>query len=85
MSNTENQGAKFLADVHYYYDKAAAFTNLPVGLLEQIKTANSIYEMHFPVKNGDKIEVIQGIRVQHSQHKLPAKGGIRFSEFVDIE
>ncbi len=85
MSHTENQGAKFLADVHFYYDKAAAFTNLSDGLLEQIKTANSIYEMHFPVKNGDKIEVIQGIRVQHSHHKLPAKGGIRFADTVDIE
>jgi glutamate dehydrogenase (NAD(P)+) len=85
MNPIEGHGSKFLGDVHHYFDKAAAFTNLPAGLLEQIKIANSIYVMHFPVKNGDKIEVIEGIRVQHSHHKLPAKGGIRYAETVDID
>jgi glutamate dehydrogenase (NAD(P)+) len=83
MKPDENHGAKFLADVHYYFDKAAAFTNLSEGLLTQIKVANSVYKMKFPVKIGDKIEVIEGIRVQHSHHKQPTKGGIRFAETVD--
>lgn len=83
MKSVESHGSKFLADVHYYFDKAAQFTNLPEGLLNQIKVANSIYVMRFPIKNGDKIEVIEGIRVQHSHHKQPTKGGIRFAETVD--
>jgi glutamate dehydrogenase (NAD(P)+) len=39
--------------------------------------------MRFPVQldNGD-IEVVEAYRVQHSQHKSPTKGGIRFSEEV---
>jgi len=83
MDPVESHGAKFLADVHYYFDKAASHTNLSEGLLTQIKVANSVYKMKFPVKIGDKIEVIEGIRVQHSHHKQPTKGGIRFAETVD--
>jgi glutamate dehydrogenase (NAD(P)+) len=41
--------------------------------------------MHFPVKIGDKVEVIKAYRVQHSHHKLPCKGGIRFSEMVNLD
>lgn len=76
-------GAKFLADVHYYFDKAAQFTGYEEGLLNQIKVSNSVYKMQFPLKHNGKIEVIEGIRVQHSNHKSPTKGGIRFAETVD--
>jgi glutamate dehydrogenase (NAD(P)+) len=83
MRAFESHGSKFLADVHYYFDKAAQFTKLDEGLLAQIKVSNSVYKMRFPVKIGDRIEVIEGIRVQHSHHKSPTKGGIRFAETVD--
>jgi glutamate dehydrogenase (NAD(P)+) len=85
MDSVESHGSKFLADVHYYFDKAASYTNLSEGLLTQIKVSNSVFKMKFPVKIGDKIEVIEGIRVQHSHHKQPTKGGIRFAETVDEE
>jgi glutamate dehydrogenase (NAD(P)+) len=40
--------------------------------------------MRFPVKMDDgRIEVIEAYRVQHSHHKTPCKGGIRFSEEVN--
>jgi glutamate dehydrogenase (NAD(P)+) len=40
--------------------------------------------MRFPVKMDDgRIEVIEAYRVQHSQHKSPCKGGIRFSVAVN--
>jgi glutamate dehydrogenase (NAD(P)+) len=83
MKSIESHGSKFLADVHYYFDKAASYTKFDQGLLEQIKVSNSIYKMRFPIKIGDKIEVIEAIRVQHSHHKQPTKGGIRFAETVD--
>ena len=31
------------------------------------------------------VQVFEGIRVQHSHHKLPSKGGIRYSVYVDEE
>jgi glutamate dehydrogenase (NAD(P)+) len=67
------------------FDKAAAYTNFDAGILEQIKQCNSLLRLHFPVKIGDKIEVIKAYRVQHSHHKLPCKGGIRFSEMVNLD
>src|SRR4029078_11780417 len=78
-----SHGAIFYNDVLSYFDKAAAFTNLEKGLLEQIKICNSVYKVYFPLEIDGKVQVIEGIRVQHSQHKTPTKGGIRYSQFVD--
>ena len=76
---------KFFEAVEKSFDKAAKFTSWDAGLLEQIKQCNSVYRMFFPVKIGDKIEVIKAYRVQHSQHKSPSKGGIRFSLSVNLD
>ncbi len=82
MSN--HQPYSFFHSVERSFDKAATFTKWEKGLLEQIKACNSIYSMRFPVKMDDgRIEVIEAYRVQHSQHKSPCKGGIRFSDEVN--
>ena len=82
MSN--HQPYSFFHSVERSFDKAASFTKWEKGLLEQIKACNSIYSMRFPVKMDDgRIEVIEAYRVQHSQHKSPCKGGIRFSDEVN--
>ncbi|MBK7149482.1 MAG: Glu/Leu/Phe/Val dehydrogenase [Bacteroidetes bacterium] len=73
----------FSDSVSYYFDKAAPFTDSPQGLLDQIKACNSIYKMNFPVKYGNQVRVIEAYRVQHSHHRLPTKGGIRYSVHVD--
>ncbi len=72
------------AQVSKYYDKAAAHLDYPPGLLSQIKACNSVYRMQFPLKRDDgTIEVMNGWRAQHSVHRLPTKGGIRFAPQVD--
>ena len=73
----------FFQSVERSFDKAAIFTDWDAGVLEQIKACNSVYQMRFPVKVDDKIEVIEAYRVQHSHHKTPCKGGIRFSLSVN--
>lgn len=81
---SEHKPYSFFQSVERSFDKAAKFTKWEKGLLEQIKACNSIYSMRFPVKMDDgRIEVIEAYRVQHSQHKSPCKGGIRFSEEVN--
>ena len=63
-----------------FYDRAAAYTGLPEGLLAEIKACNSVLRMRFPVKHDDgSIEVVEAFRAEHSHHRLPTKGGIRFS------
>ncbi len=73
----------FFQGVERNFDKAASLTRFDKGILEQIKDCNSVYQMKFPVRIGDKIEVIEAYRVQHSHHKLPCKGGIRYSMDVN--
>lgn len=75
----------FFGAVEKSFDKAAKFTSWDPGILEQIKQCNSVYRMFFPVKIGDKIEVIKAYRVQHSHHKTPCKGGIRFATTVNLD
>jgi glutamate dehydrogenase (NAD(P)+) len=78
------QPYSFFHSVERSFDKAAKFTKWDLGILEQIKACNSVYQMRFPVKRDDgSIEVIEAYRVQHSQHKAPCKGGIRFSDEVN--
>lgn len=78
------QHYSFFQSVEKSFDKAAKFTKWDKGVLEQIKACNSVYQMRFPVKlDNGTIEVIEAYRVQHSQHKSPCKGGIRFSDEVN--
>jgi glutamate dehydrogenase (NAD(P)+) len=83
MNNDLENGQKFYRDVMAYFDKAAALTDFEPGLLNQIRICNSTYKFSFPLEVDGKLEVIEGIRVQHSHHKTPTKGGIRYSEFVN--
>src|SRR5512143_541496 len=75
----------FLATVDRNFDAAAAFLRYSKGLLDKIRVCNSIYKFHFPVRceDGDGYEVIEAWRAEHSHHKLPVKGGIRYSEDVN--
>lgn len=78
------QHYNFFESVTQSFDKASVFTKWESGILEQIKACNAVYRMKFPVKRNDgSIEVIEAYRVQHSHHKLPCKGGIRFAAEVN--
>lgn len=81
VNNMEN--FSFFDAVCESFDKAAAYTKHPKGLLEQIKNCNSVYKINFPVKIGDEYQVIEAYRVQHSHHRTPTKGGIRYSIHVN--
>jgi glutamate dehydrogenase (NAD(P)+) len=73
-----------LANVTQYFNRAAAFTDVPADLLVQVRAVNSIYRFKFPVRDRNgRIAVVHAWRVQHSQHRLPVKGGIRFSPDVN--
>lgn len=76
---------RFYESIEINFDKAARYIDVDQGILEQIKVCNSIYEVRFPVKIDDQYKVIDAFRVQHSHHRLPVKGGIRYSEMVNQE
>ncbi len=80
---SSHRAPSFYETVNAYFEQAAALTDYPRGLLEQIKVCNAVYAVQFPLRRRDGVEVISGWRVQHSHHRLPVKGGIRFAPTVN--
>ena len=72
----------FLESVNLMFDRAASLVPMPPGLDEYIKWCNSVYQVRFPVRFRDGIKVFRGWRAVHSEHRLPAKGGIRYAPIV---
>lgn len=74
----------FSAQVNQYFDAAAKLTDLDQQLLNQIRECNFVCKFTFPIQRDDgSIEVISGWRAEHSNHKLPTKGGTRFAPDVN--
>lgn len=75
---------KFFEQVNKSFDSAAKYSRFDKGLLNQIKACNNVYHITFPLeRDNGEIEVIHGWRVEHSHHKLPVKGGVRYSLMVN--
>jgi glutamate dehydrogenase (NAD(P)+) len=73
----------FFEQVNRNFDKAAALTKHSPDLLTLIKNCNSVYHFTFPLRRDNgAVEVIHAWRAEHSHHKLPTKGGIRYSTLV---
>lgn len=72
----------FYQTVERYFDRAATFADHPAGILDQIRACNSVYMVRFPVRVDNDVKVFSGWRVQHSHHRLPTKGGIRYADHV---
>lgn len=46
----------FYESVQRNFEKAAQYSGLPSGLLEQIKVCNAVYQMRFPVNWGRNLK-----------------------------
>ena len=79
-----NQQTGLLDQVNAAFDRGARHTRHDATLLEHIKTCNTLYQVAFPLRRDDgTIEVIRAWRAEHSHHRLPTKGGIRYSMAVN--
>jgi glutamate dehydrogenase (NAD(P)+) len=80
MSARKRQYQGFFKDVSRYFERAARHTQFSPGILHAVRACNGVYRIRFPVERDDgEIEVIEAYRVEHSHHRLPTKGGLRFS------
>jgi len=83
MSNSREPS--FRENVDLMFDRAAATLDMPLGLAEQIRTCNAVYQVKFGVKIRGGYQVFTGWRAVHSEHRLPVKGGIRYANFANQE
>jgi len=83
MTIPPNKEVSFKDSVNLTFDLAVATLEIDPGMAQYIRNVNNVYQVRFPVRVGDSIETFIGWRAVHSDHKLPAKGGIRYSPLVD--
>lgn len=76
---------EFLDSVHSIYDQAASYLRLPPGLSERIKACSSVVHFRLPLRVGKDVRIIDAYRAQHSSHRKPLKGGIRYSPAVHTD
>ena len=51
-----------------------------------MKAADAVLSVTYPIEREDgSFDIIRGYRAQHSRHRMPVKGGIRFSPEVDLQ
>ena len=75
--------SSFLDEVNRSFDAAARHSALPPDVLAQVKACNAVYRLRFPVREDTGgIRVVEAYRAEHSHHRLPTKGGIRYSAQV---
>jgi len=81
---SEKESLKFFKQVEDYVEKASKYVKCRPDVLKQIRQNNSIVHINFPIKRDDgSVEVIEAWRSQHSQHRTPCKGGIRFAPIAN--
>jgi len=67
------------------FRRAAAGLDIEPGVLESIRMCNNVYAFKFPVRVGNEVRIFEGYRAEHSHHRRPLKGGIRFALHVDAD
>ena len=76
--------SSFLKSVHLSFERAARLTDHDPSLLAHIKACKAVVQFGFPIRRDDgTLETIHAWRAQHSHHRLPTKGGIRFAPTVN--
>lgn len=77
---------KLLDAAYMHFREAVAHLDLEPGMAELLWRGSRSYVVDFPVRmDNGSIRVFSGYRVQHSTHRGPAKGGIRFHPSVDLD
>lgn len=73
----------FQKNVNLHVDNSAKLLNFSNDLLEHIKSIHSLIKVNVGVELDGTIHNFTGWRAVHSEHILPSKGGMRYSESVD--
>ncbi len=83
MTLPPDKEVSFKESVNLCFDLARATLDIPDGMGAYIRNVNNVYQVRFPVEIDGEVETFIGWRAVHSDHRLPSKGGIRFSPMVN--
>ena len=75
----------FLENVDMMINDAIEHINIDQDISKILRTCRSVIQLKFPLKIKGKIEIFYGWRAVHSSHRLPVKGGLRYSTNVNQE
>src|SRR5262245_942400 len=81
----ETRTPSMLQVFNEHFDRAARYVKAPADLLEYIRTCHSMYSIKFPVRIRGEVQIFHAYRAEHSHHRIPTKGGIRFAPDVDLD
>ena len=83
QQKNQTRPMRFSESVNCMAERAFEALELNPGIRQAIKSCKATIKISFPVEINGKIEVFTGWRSVHSDHRLPAKGGIRFAPIVN--
>ena len=75
----------FLENVEMMVNDTIDRIKIDPNISKILKTCRSVIQLKFPVKINGEIKIFHGWRAVHSNHRLPVKGGIRYSTDVNQE
>ncbi|WP_299668427.1 Glu/Leu/Phe/Val dehydrogenase dimerization domain-containing protein [uncultured Ruegeria sp.] len=67
------------------FSDAAQLTSMEEGLAGKINVCNASYITRFGVRLRGKMHTFEGWRSVHSNHPNPAKGGIRYAPYANLD
>jgi len=65
------------------YDEAVGHLDLPPGVSDRMKSCNVLLQIKIPVKFDNQVRIFDAYRAEHSFHRKPVKGGIRYAPEVN--
>ena len=73
----------FLESVEMMVNDTIDCIKIDSNISKILKTCRSVIQLKFPVKIKGEINIFHGWRAVHSNHRLPVKGGLRYSTDVN--
>src|SRR5204862_6643553 len=68
------------------FDRAAQLLNLDPDLYAVMRVPNRELNVYIPTRmESGRMQVFEGLRVQHNVARVPAKGGIRYCPDVNLD
>jgi len=83
VTESKHESMSFRECVDRMVDRATVACGLEPSTAKVIQACNVVSQIKFPVRVSGKVEVFTGWWAVHSTHRLPSKGGLRYSPIVN--